>query len=64
MKTKAYFLITAIIFLVIAISHLIRIIYNPLIRIGLFTFPAWFSWVAVIVAGFLSYFGFKFYNKR
>lgn len=60
MSRKAYFAITGIIFLAIAIVHLLRISFgwSPVVK-G-WAVPMWLSWVALVVAGWLGYEGLRF----
>ena len=53
-----YMTVTASLFLVVAIAHLLRIILGWQVEIGGLSIPFWLSWLAVLVAGALSYFGF------
>ena len=50
--------VTATLFLVLAIMHLLRIIFGWQVEIGGLNIPFWVSWLAVLVAGALAYFGF------
>lgn len=54
MISKAYLLTSAVIFALVAISHLIRLVNHWSIAIGTVTFPFWGSWLAVILASTLS----------
>jgi hypothetical protein len=56
---KTYSSVTAALFLVIAIAHLLRIILGWEVGIGGLSIPFWVSWLAIVVAGALSYFGFR-----
>ena len=60
---KTYFLITSVIFLIIAVLHVMRIVLGWPAAIGGWEVPFWLSWVAVILAGYLAYIGFKFSGK-
>ena len=61
MKQQTFNKIAGIIFLIVAILHLIRAIAGWQILIGeSFVIPLWISWAGFIVAGILAYFGFKF----
>jgi hypothetical protein len=44
--------------LVVAIMHLLRIIFGWQVEIGGLSIPFWVSWLGVLVAGALAYFGF------
>jgi len=50
--------VTATLFLVVGLIHLLRIILGWHVEIGGLNIPFWVSWLAVVVAGFLAYFGF------
>jgi len=51
-------MVTATLFLVVAILHLLRIIFGWSVKIGGLSIPFWASWLGVLVAGSLAYFGF------
>jgi hypothetical protein len=55
---KVYNTITAALFLVIAVLHLVRIIFSWPAQIGGLDIPLWASWPALVIAGALAYFGF------
>jgi hypothetical protein len=59
MQQKAYNTVTAVLFLVVALLHLLRIILDWPAQIGGFSIPLWASWLALVVAGALSYLGFR-----
>ena len=59
MDKKAYNTITAVLFLVIAVSHLLRIVFGWSAQIGGLDIPVWVSWLALVVSGALAYFGFR-----
>jgi hypothetical protein len=50
--------VTAALFLVVAIIHLLRIIFGWSVEIGGLNIPFWASWLGVLVAGALAYLGF------
>jgi hypothetical protein len=50
--------VTATLFLVVAIMHLLRIIFGWQVEIGGLNIPFWVSWLALFVTGGLAYFGF------
>lgn len=56
--------ITGIVFLVVALAHLTRLMFNADIILGGFEIPLWLSWVGVIVTGYLSYASFHFAGMR
>ena len=55
MKTKTVLAIVAVVFALIAVLHLLRVILGWQAVIGSTEIPVWASWVALLVAGFLSY---------
>jgi len=59
MKQTTYFLTVCIIFSVIAVLHLLRIVYGWEAMIGGWSVPMWLSWAAVVVAGYLTYTGLR-----
>ena len=59
MQQKAYNTVTAVLFLVVALLHLLRIILDWPAQIGGLSIPLWASWLAVVVAAALAYFGFR-----
>ncbi len=59
MSRRAYLLVTAVIFSLIALLHLVRIIFGWSVMLASWSMPMWLSWVALIVTGALAYFGFS-----
>jgi uncharacterized protein involved in cysteine biosynthesis len=58
LNRKIYMTVTATLFLVVAIMHLLRIIFGWQVEIGGLSIPFWVSWLGVLVAGALAYLGF------
>lgn len=58
MTPKTYATVTATLFLVMGIVHLLRIIFGWHAEIGGLNIPLWVSWLALPVTGVLAYFGF------
>jgi hypothetical protein len=58
LSQKIYMTLTAVVFLAVAIVHLLRIIFGWPVEIGGLSIPFWISWLALLVAGALAYFGF------
>ena len=54
--------VAATLFLVVAIIHLLRIIFGWQVEIGGLSIPFWVSLLGVLVAGALAYFGFTRYH--
>lgn len=59
MTVRSYALTSSVIFLLVAVLHLVRVILQESISIGGWQFPMWASIVAIVVAGFLSFAGFR-----
>jgi len=59
MNQRSFSLLAGIIFILIALLHLLRIIYgwDPVVE-G-WRVPKWMSWVALVVAGYLGFEGLK-----
>jgi hypothetical protein len=57
MKQRTFTIIASVIFGVVALFHVLRIFLGWPAVIGGWTVPMWVSWIGVIVAGDLSYFG-------
>ncbi|EQB63102.1 MAG: hypothetical protein RBG1_1C00001G0681 [candidate division Zixibacteria bacterium RBG-1] len=51
--------ISALIFMIISVGHLLRLIFGLEAVIGGFNIPKYFSILALIIFGLLSYFSFK-----
>jgi uncharacterized protein involved in cysteine biosynthesis len=58
LNQKTYVTLTATLFLVVALMHLLRIIFGWSVEIGSLSIPFWVSWLGVLVVGALAYFGF------
>jgi len=63
MSQKAYLKAAASIFLLIAILHLLRLIFGWEAVFEGWSVPQWLSVVALIVAGYLAYEGFRLSRK-
>jgi hypothetical protein len=59
MKTKAYLRISAAIFAVVALAHVVRVVLSLPVRAGDLALPMWVSWVGMFAAGGLSAWGFS-----
>ena len=54
MSQKAFSLVAGLIFSLIALGHLLRIVYSWPMHIADWTAPMWPSWLALFVGGFLG----------
>ncbi len=57
MTEKTFATIAAVIFALVALLHLLRLVMGWSIVIDSWTVPMWVSWVGLVVAGGLSYYG-------
>lgn len=57
MTEKTFLMISAAIFGVVAVVHLVRILMDWSVVVDGWTIPMWVSWVGLIVSGGLSYYG-------
>lgn len=64
MTHARYARIAAIIFLLVFAFHILRIIYGWDVQIGTVRIPLWASWASVLIAGFLSAFGFRLSSQK
>jgi NAD/NADP transhydrogenase beta subunit len=61
---QTYNTVTAAVFLIVAVVHLLRIIFGWAAQIGGLDIPVWVSWLALVAAGALAYFGFRLNSRR
>ena len=59
MEQRVYNTVTAVLFAIVALAHLLRIVFGWTAQIGGQSVPLWLSWLALIVTGALAYCGFK-----
>jgi hypothetical protein len=57
MSQKTFTIIVSVIFGLVALLHVLRIFFGWSAVIGGWTVPMWLSWIGLVVAGGLSYFG-------
>jgi len=57
MTEKTFATIAGVIFALVALLHLLRLVMGWSIVIDSWTVPMWVSWVGLVVAGGLSYYG-------
>ena len=63
MRIKWYYTVSATLFLVIAVLHLVRAIQGWEAVVAGQPIPVWVSWAAAAVAGYLAFRGFQFRAK-
>ena len=59
MSTRTFCMIASVVFGIVAIFHAARIWMDWPAVIGGWSVPMWVSWIGLVVAGALSYFGFR-----
>ncbi|MFQ5973744.1 MAG: hypothetical protein ACE5Q3_15560 [Alphaproteobacteria bacterium] len=59
MNLRTYCRVTAALLALIAVTHLVRVVLGWTVAIGAWSVPMWVSWVALVIAAILSYFGFR-----
>jgi hypothetical protein len=59
MSQRTFTIIASAIFGVVALLHVLRIFFGWPAVIGGWTVPMWLSWIGLVVAGGLSYFGIR-----
>ena len=55
MNNKSYLSVSGLIFLIIAVLHVLRIVYGWEAVIGGWMLPMWLSWASLVIAGYLSW---------
>jgi len=63
-KPKKYFIVSAFLFLLIAVGHLFRLVNSLDLKLGGYIIPAWVSLIIVVLASFMAYRGFKLAKKK
>ena len=63
MKQKAFSLTAGVVFLLIALGHVLRIGLGWSFMVQDFSVPMWASWIAVVITGYLAYEGFRLARK-
>ena len=64
MDRKTYLWVAGIIFSLVMVFHLVLIFEDWPVVIGDWSVPKWVSWVALIVAGGLALYGFRFTQEN
>lgn len=59
MSPKTFFNAVTAIFFLIAVLHVARLVYGWEAMIGGWVVPMWLSWVALVIAGFLAWHGWR-----
>jgi hypothetical protein len=63
MSQHAFSLVAAVIFALVALAHIVRMVFGAPFVVYDFPIPMWASGIAVVVAGYLAYEGFRLARK-
>lgn len=56
MTQKAFYTTAGTVFLIVGVVHLLRVVNGWPVSVSEYAVPMWFSWVAVLLTGYLSYY--------
>lgn len=59
MSQRTFSFLVGLVFLVVAVMHVLRLAFSWHVTVGGWTVPIWVSWVAFFVSGLLAYEGLK-----
>ena len=59
MTQKTFSLVAGVLFLLVALGHVLRIAFRASVVIQNTSIPMWVSWIAFVVAGYLAYEGIR-----
>lgn len=63
MTPKTFSLTTGVIFSLIASAHVLRLIFRWNVTVDGGTIPTWVSWLALLIAAYLAFEGFRLSKK-
>ncbi len=63
MSQHAFELLAAVVFLLIAIAHVLRVIFGVAVVVYSIPVPMWASGIAVVIMGYLAFEGFRLARK-
>ena len=64
LNQRTFSLFAGIIFSLVALGHLLRLVYGATVDIGGWIAPMWISWVGLFVAGYLAICGFALSRRK
>lgn len=59
MKHKKYCMVSGTLFALVALAHLLRVLYSMPVQVDDYAIPMWVSWVATAVPGALAFWAFR-----
>lgn len=63
MSKQTYYYVVAGVFLIVAVTHLVRALNGWEMILGGIVIPVWVSWAAALLVGYLAYRGYSFGKK-
>jgi len=63
MSQQAFSLTAGVVFLLIALGHILRVIFGVTFVVYGISIPMWASGIAVVIMGYLAYEGFRLARK-
>jgi hypothetical protein len=63
MSEKNYLLISATIFALFALLHVVRLVTHVSVQVGAVAFPLWGSWLVLIIGAALSIWAFRLMSQ-
>jgi hypothetical protein len=63
MSQKTFSFTAGVVFLLVAILHVLRIALGWHVIVNVWTIPMWVSWIGVFIAGFLAFTGFTLASR-
>jgi len=63
MNTKAYLIVSTLIFTVVAVMHLLRLVLGWSVVLGMTSIPLWASLLAVLVSASIAIWGMSLASK-
>ena len=64
MRQKTFSLVVGLVFLLIAVMHVLRLALKWEVVLNDWSVPMWVSWLALVVAGFLAFEGLKLGGRK
>ena len=64
MTQRTFFLITSILFLLIALLRAVRLLFGWHVTVESIVVPVWISWIWLAIAGYLGYQGFRLAGRE
>lgn len=59
MGQKEYFVASGVLFSLVALAHLLRIVFAMAVQVDQFNVPMYVSWIGVVVTGALAVWAFR-----